>query len=319
MPDWYYSIEGARSGPYSADEMQRFAASGRFGPDTLCWNAAFGDAWKPIADTPFRVAPPPITASAPPPIPVPPAQRGGGRAAWIAVAGCVLGLGVLLVALQLFRSAPAPTQMVAQNTPPSQSSPPPGAGATPPVVAPPPGQPTPAPPSGDAAPDVESRLPKCPSSQAATEVKRFANTLDSLKSAGLTADSLIEQQQVSSTADLRSCKGTMLLSDQSRHPITYTFETRPNSQFYVRIVLSILPTCPSQNAATEVIRLANTLDSLKTTGRTAVSLSGQTEVSATETLRSCSGMLLLSDGNQHPLTYSFEQRPTDIYARINVQ
>ena len=317
MPDWYYSIEGARSGPYSDDEMQRFAAAGRFGAATLFWNAAFGDTWKPIADTPFRLAPPPLTA--PPPLPPnPPPPPGNNRTAWIAVAGCVAGLGVLLVALQLFRSAPAPTQRVAQSSPPA------GAFATPPIVvppavAPPGGQPAAPTPAGDAAPDVESRLPKCPSSQAATEVKRFANTLDSLKSAGLTADSLIEQQQVSSTADVRSCKGAMLLSDSSRHPITYSFETRPNSQYYVRIVLSILPTCPSQSATAEVIRLANTLDSLKSTGRTAVSLSGQTEVSATETLRSCSGTLLVSDGGQHAMTYSFEQRPTDVYARINVQ
>ncbi len=317
MPDWYYSIEGARSGPYSDDEMQRFATAGRFGAATLFWNAAFGDSWKPAADTPFRVAPP---LASPPPAPAapPPPPRGDSRSAWIAVAGCVAGLGVLLVALILFRSGPAPTQRVAQSSPPA------GAFATPPIVAPPAtappaGQSTAPTPAADAAPDVESRLPKCPSSQAASEVKHFANTLDSLKSAGLTADSLIEQQQVSATADVRSCKGTMLLSDSSRHAITYSFETRPNSQYYVRIVLSILPTCPSQNAATEVIRLANTLDSLKSTGRTAVSLSGQTEVSATETLRSCSGTLLVSDGSQHATTYSFEQRATDVFARINVQ
>ena len=303
MADWYYSIEGARSGPYSDDEMQRFAAAGRFGAATLFWNAAFGDTWKPAADTPFRIAP--AMASPPPIQAAPPPPRRSSRAAWIAVAGSVACLGVLLIVLQLFRSGPAPTQRTAQSSPP-------------PALAPSNGQPTPTP-AGDAAPDVESRLPKCSSSQAATEVKRFANTLESLTSAGLTADSLVEQQQVSSTADLRSCKGAMLLSDGSRHPITYTFETRPNSQFYVRIVLSIVPNCASQSAAADVIRLANTLDSLKSTGRTAVSLSGQTQVSATETLRSCSGMLLISDGSQHSTTYSFEQRANDVYARVNVQ
>ena len=113
MPDWYYSIEGARSGPYSDDEMQRFAASGRFDAATLFWNAAFGDSWKPAADTPFRIAPP---LTSPPPLPAaPPPQKGNGRVAWIAVAGCVAGLGVLLVALQLFRGAPTPAQVTVES------------------------------------------------------------------------------------------------------------------------------------------------------------------------------------------------------------
>ncbi len=322
MADWFYSNEGTRSGPYSDSEMRQFATGGRFNDATLCWTASFGESWKPVAETEFRgLAPAPMLR--PPPVPVLPPPARGSRPALFAIGGCALALVLLIGGLALFRSTPG---SVATNTPAPAVTP---RGPAPAVVpsqaglspAPAP-SPAPASPDNSAPPqvaDVESNLPKCSSARGETEVKRFADTLDSLVSAGIKSVGLSDQQQVSSAADKRNCKATMLLTDQSQHSITYSFETLPNGGFYVRIALKILPTCPSTIARDEVMRLANTLRSLTSTGRTASALSDQAEVSATDALRTCKGTLTISDGSRHDLTYSFEQRPTDVYASINVQ
>ncbi len=325
MADWFYANGDTRSGPYSEAEMQGFAAAGRFNAGTLCWTASFGETWRPVSGTPFAIQPD-RNGSLPPAVPV---RGGSNQTAWIVgVSGAV----VAIVLLAFF--APAILRLL---DPPATSGRPSVAVATPPSQGPAP-PPTAQPGSASQnpstgvdqspreakapatpVPDVESDLPKCDSGVAEREVTRIANTLDSLKSSGRTALSLADQQQVSSTAILRSCKGTVLLSDQTQHKLTYSFEPRPGTDFYVRLLMEILPACQSLRAQGDVIRLADTLPNLKNAGLTAVSLGDQTETGNTDTLRSCKGTLLLSDGTRHSLTYTFEQRTDQVYAAINVQ
>ena len=77
--EWYVSIDGVQSGPFSLAEAQRWVGSKAFDADLHCWSEGFDD-WLPVDKVshfrglrkkPAPVAPPPV-AAAPPPRPRPP-------------------------------------------------------------------------------------------------------------------------------------------------------------------------------------------------------------------------------------------------------
>jgi predicted Zn finger-like uncharacterized protein len=84
--EWYVSIDGDQSGPFSLEGAQRWVASKAYDADLHCWSEGFDD-WLPVDKVShFRglrkkpIAPPTIPASAVPP-PMPRAPGLGGTAA----------------------------------------------------------------------------------------------------------------------------------------------------------------------------------------------------------------------------------------------
>ena len=347
MSEWYYSKGGGRLGPYSDDDMRRFAAAGEFDADSLFWNPTFGQTWKRLTETPFVSAPGTSTT------PKPPVSR--GKKVLGMVAGVTLlvvgGLRLLLVLGNTTRPATIPAcnssqasaevlrvssdvetvkllgltvQSLADQREVSAAERTRSCRGT--VVL------------SDHSQHVVSYsfeidsnqsnfhtrvnitiLPACQSTRAQRQVVPIANSLERLKSAGVTVTNLDGQQEVSSTDALRSCKAVALLSDQSRQPFTYTFATRPEEKMYTEVNLEVIPFCNSSVVPIEVLRVANTLERLKSASLTAVSLGDVQQVRLADKLRSCKGMIVLSDGSRHAATYSIEDRPEVYSFRVDVQ
>ena len=51
MDTWYIAVDGQSQGPYPAQEIRSYLASGRVGPDTLVWKEGMGD-WATISQIP---------------------------------------------------------------------------------------------------------------------------------------------------------------------------------------------------------------------------------------------------------------------------
>jgi hypothetical protein len=56
---WYYATENGHAGPITAMAIQDLLHKGTVTEDTLVWNSAFGQSWKPIRDIDFGIPKPP--------------------------------------------------------------------------------------------------------------------------------------------------------------------------------------------------------------------------------------------------------------------
>ncbi|HEY1378327.1 MAG TPA: GYF domain-containing protein [Gemmataceae bacterium] len=98
--EWYYSHDGERHGPVSADQIRALAADGRLRADDLVWQAGM-EAWTQLGHVPGLLppaaAPPPLPVRDAAPPPVSPAEHLGPDLADVQGKKLVAGLCAILV------------------------------------------------------------------------------------------------------------------------------------------------------------------------------------------------------------------------------
>lgn len=272
MPDWFYYDGVTRSGPFSEDDMRGMARSGDLTPETLCWTAAFGELWRPFRETAFYTDHPSSVAAGWPrsrvndvyvwiiavsPVAVLALQIAVGALGVVSAAtvgqlitiitGAVVIYCVIVDTKQLDRlgrrnGVRRPSAWWALFSPVYLWRRATFLGRTRTnfwvyiacIVA---------------SLGLQSLilaavlytgstagLPACDSRVADSEVRNLANSLAEFKTHNVTATVLGQQEQVSNTGTLRSCKGVLTMSDATLHPLTYSFEQRP-TEVYVQIVV----------------------------------------------------------------------------------
>ena len=79
-------------------------------------------------------------------------------------------------------------------------------------------------------------LPQCQSNYLKQEVRNTFNSIPKMKAGGMTALTLSQQSEVSSTQTKRYCSGSMLASDGEEHALSYSVESLADG-FYIRVKL----------------------------------------------------------------------------------
>lgn len=104
MSQWYCVVSGTRYGPVGADQIQRWVAQGRLGPDDLVWREGMGE-WQALSTVPELSAAMAQTP-APPTQPVQNVQIQVRPSNGLAVAGMVLGIIAVVLLCVWYVSMP---------------------------------------------------------------------------------------------------------------------------------------------------------------------------------------------------------------------
>ena len=80
-------------------------------------------------------------------------------------------------------------------------------------------------------------LPECSGDYASSEVGKVFSNIGTVKQSGIKALRLDDGQEVASTSNDKSCKGTIFATDDKQYPVTYRFEKKEN-QIYIHVRIS---------------------------------------------------------------------------------
>ena len=167
--------------------------------------------------------------------------------------------------------------------------------------------------------DTGAALPLCNDSSAETDVKNLASKLGTLQGTGLTVSALEDRTETSFADGTRTCKGTVTLSDHSRHAMIYRYSKLANGTVDIRIELRMVPPCQSVRAERTIIDYFNAADSVKAQGLKGISLARQRQMGGTDGDRACKAIITLDDKTEHPFSYRLVVQGDDLLASFSME